>query len=44
VTPGHHSEAKAEGKGLVEQVGDAIVGAKDAVVDALGGHNSGTRS
>ena len=41
ITPGHHSETKDEGKGVMEQVGDAIVGAKDAVAGAFGGGHAG---
>lgn len=37
VTPGNHSNTQEQGKGVVAQVGDAIVGAKDAVVGALSG-------
>jgi hypothetical protein len=39
-TPGHDSETQQEGKGLLNQIGDAAVGAKDAVVNALGGGNA----
>ena len=41
LTPGHHSDVKSDGKGVMAQMGDAVVGAKDAVVEALGGGHSG---
>ena len=41
ITPGNHSATQQDGKGVIAQAGDAIVGAKDAVVNALsGGHGS----